>query len=41
MDEFLLQAVKWAGRGVGLAIDYLNLRAGLEHFRPGIRKSRR
>ncbi|MFB6528681.1 MULTISPECIES: hypothetical protein [unclassified Streptomyces] len=41
MDEVLVKAVKWAGRGVGLALDYLNLRAGFEHFRRDARKNRR
>ncbi|MFF4249524.1 hypothetical protein ACFYY2_34435 [Streptomyces sp. NPDC001822] len=41
MDEILVKAVKWAGRGVALALDCINLRAGFEQFRRDVRKSRR
>ncbi|MEV7567490.1 hypothetical protein [Streptomyces tanashiensis] len=41
MDEILVKAVNWAARGVGLGLDYINLRAGFEHFRRDIRKFRR
>ncbi|GGY41044.1 hypothetical protein ACFY8X_15000 [Streptomyces tanashiensis] len=41
MDEFLVKAVKWAARGVGLALDYINLRAGVEGFRRDVRRNRR
>lgn len=41
MDDVLVKAVKWAARGVALALDYLNLRAGYEQFRRDARKSRR
>ncbi|MFD7326247.1 hypothetical protein ACFV9D_35080 [Streptomyces sp. NPDC059875] len=41
MDEVLVKAVKWAARGAGLALEYINLRAGFEHFRRDVRKNRR
>ncbi|GEB58486.1 hypothetical protein [Streptomyces gardneri] len=41
MDEILMTALKWAARGVGLALDYINLRAGIEQFRRDARRNGR
>ncbi|MFE7582378.1 hypothetical protein ACFU5Y_12580 [Streptomyces gardneri] len=41
MDEILMAALKWAARGVSLALDYVNLRAGIEQFRRDARRNRR
>ncbi|MFI9297638.1 hypothetical protein [Streptomyces gardneri] len=41
MDDVLVKAVVWAGRGVALALDYINLRATFEQIRRDIRRNRR
>ncbi|MGW2018440.1 hypothetical protein [Streptomyces sp. NPDC001927] len=39
MEEVLVTAVKWTARGVGLALDYINLRDAIKQFRRDVRKN--
>ncbi|MER6097961.1 hypothetical protein ABT154_19285 [Streptomyces sp. NPDC001728] len=32
MDEVLMRTVQWVARGVGVALDYINLRSDFEQF---------
>ncbi|MER7699999.1 MULTISPECIES: hypothetical protein [unclassified Streptomyces] len=39
MDEHLVRAFRWAARGVGAALDYVNLRTGVGTLTGGLRNA--